>query len=123
MAWKERSVLEQRKSFIKDFNSKKFNLSELCREYEISRPTAYLWIKRYQENGDTGLLNIKSTPHIQSNETSSHVIDEILMVKYEWPKWGPKKILGHLSNNKPYLDLPSRTTIENILKRHGISNF
>jgi putative transposase len=120
MAWKERSVFEQRKLFIQDFESKKFNFSQLCKEYEITRPTGYLWIKRYEESGVGGLLNIKSTPHTQPNKTSPSVLNEILAVKFEWPTWGPKKILGYLNNNMPHLDLPSLTTVENILKRNGL---
>lgn len=120
MAWKEVSVLDQRRLFINDYLSKTFSISELCRKYDISRPTAYLWIKRYHEEGELGLVNRNSAPYNQPFTTPSYIIDEILNMKYERSTWGPKKIEAELQRRKPELELPSRTTIGNILKRNGL---
>lgn len=120
MAWKEISVVEQRKLFINDYLSQTFSISDLCRIYEISRPTAYLWIERYKDKGEEGLLDRKSTPHNQPLATPSHIVDEILAVKFQFMKWGPKKIIAYLNHHKPELILPSHTTIGNILDRNGL---
>jgi putative transposase len=120
MAWKEIKVLEQRKLFIRDYLTNNFSISHLCREYEVSRPTAYLWIERYEKEGEEGLSDRKSTPHIQVNATPDHIVEEILNVKLKWLTWGPKKIAAYLNHHKPQLILPSKTTIGNILDRHGL---
>ncbi len=41
MLWKETTMLEQKLEFINEWRAGNFNLSELCREFGISRPTAY----------------------------------------------------------------------------------
>lgn len=120
MAWKEISVFEQRKLFIKDFLTGMHSISELSRKYEISRPTAYLWIERFELEGEAGLLDRISTPHNQPLITPSHVVDEILFTKFAWNKWGPKKIYNYLKKIKPELELPSITTIGNILLKNGL---
>jgi transposase InsO family protein len=113
-------VFEQRKLFIQDYLSQIFSISDLCRIYEICRPTAYLWIQRFKEEGEDGLRDRKSTPQNQPLATPSHVIDEILAVKFKFMKWGPKKIVAHLNHHKPQLILPSTTTVGNILDRNGL---
>src|ERR1700733_5696705 len=99
MAWRETKVEDQRKLFIEAYAEKKFNLSVLCRQFDISRKCGYKWIKRYEENGLEGLLNLSKAPWHQPNKTESSIVDELLKVKYQWPQWGPKKVLGYLKYN------------------------
>jgi putative transposase len=120
MAWKEKTVFEQRKQFINDHLSDSFSVSELCRIYDISRPTGYLWIKRYKEGKEEGLVDRKSTPHHYPRATSAEIIDEILKVKYMRITWGPKKIIAYLKIHKPHIILPSTTTVGNILNKNGL---
>jgi putative transposase len=119
MAWKEMSVLNQRKLFIDDYQSRNFSISDLCRVYGISRPTAYFWIDRFNKYGLNGLIDKKSTPFNHPDTTPEEITDAILLTKYEWSKWGPKKIRAYLSRNTTLI-LPSETTIGNILKKHNL---
>ena len=48
MPWKETSAMDQRFQLIADWLSGDYTKSELCRMYEISRPTADKWIARYR---------------------------------------------------------------------------
>ena len=48
MAWKVNAVGQQRVRFVVRASETGSNLSQLCREFEISRPTGYLWLKRWQ---------------------------------------------------------------------------
>jgi hypothetical protein len=55
MAWKDRSVMDERMRFVirlKDGES----MASLCREYGISRPTGYKIFERYEECGIEGHL-------------------------------------------------------------------
>lgn len=119
MAWKEISVFNQRKLFIADYQSGNFSITDLCRTYGISRPTAYLWIDRFNQYGLDGLIDKKSIPFSCPHATSDEVVDAILNVKYEWSKWGPKKIRAYLVKNTSLI-LPSETTIGNILKKNDL---
>ena len=49
MAWRETTKMEQKIEFINEWRSGKYSLSDLSRAFGISRPTAYKWIRRYQE--------------------------------------------------------------------------
>ncbi len=51
MPWKETSAMDQRVQLIGDWLSGEYTKSELCRMYEISRPTADKWIARYRARG------------------------------------------------------------------------
>jgi transposase InsO family protein len=120
MAWKEVRVDKQRRAFIEAYLEEKFTMAELCRQFDISRPSGYKWIDRYKEEGYKGLTNRSSAPLNQAEATHPSLVREILAIKFRWPKWGPKKVRGHLIVNKPTIIWPSTTTIGNILDRHGL---
>jgi transposase len=48
------------------------SVTDLCHEYRISRPTVYKLIKRYDEDGPEGLLNL--TPHSSPHATSAEYV-------------------------------------------------
>ncbi len=41
MPWRETTMLKQKLEFFNEWRAGNFSLSDLCREFEISRPTAY----------------------------------------------------------------------------------
>jgi len=45
------------------YQKEEMSLTDLCHEYDISRPTAYKCIKRYNEVGPEGLLDFSRRPH------------------------------------------------------------
>ena len=51
MSWKESRVVDQRLQFLSSYQKEEMSLTDLCHEYGISRPTAYKWIKRYNDVG------------------------------------------------------------------------
>lgn len=120
MAWKESSVKNQRKLFIDCYVDNKFSIAELCRQFDISRPTGYKWIERYELEGIEGLVDQSKAPIVQVNATSPLIIDDILEVKFKYPNWGPKKIRGYLVCKEPTVPFPSITTISNILAKNGL---
>ena len=54
MPWRLVGVQDQRVEFVVRA-SRGESVSGLCREYEISRPTGYLWLKRFREQGVAGV--------------------------------------------------------------------
>ena len=48
MPWQERTVTMSRHEFVVLANQEGANLSALCRQFGISRPTAYKWLNRYR---------------------------------------------------------------------------
>ncbi|MGB6191192.1 MAG: helix-turn-helix domain-containing protein [Terracidiphilus sp.] len=62
MPWKETRTVDQRLQFLSSYQREEMSVTDLCHEYGISRPTAYKWIKRYDEVGPEGLLDLARTP-------------------------------------------------------------
>lgn len=120
MTWRSINVEDQRKAFIVAYISKKFTTSDLCRQFGISRPCAYKWIERFEQVGWTGLKDLSRKPLNSPTTTPEDIVNTILDVKYSYSNWGPKKILGHLTNNHIDTEWPSLTTVENILKKNGL---
>jgi hypothetical protein len=65
MPWKGTRTVDQRLQFLSSYQREEMSVTDLCHEYGISRPTAYKWIKRYDEVGPEGLLDLTHTPHRQ----------------------------------------------------------
>lgn len=116
MPWKEVSPMDQKVLFIADFLRNAMTFSELCHRYGISRKTGYKWVARYEQLGIEGLQNRSSKPHRQPLRTPYTVRKAIveLRTKYQEP-WGAKKIQATLKRDYPDWEIPSKTTIYNIL--------
>ena len=120
MAWKEQTTMEQKVEFICEWLSGQYTLTELCNHYEISRPTAYRLIQRYERNGIEGLLEQSRAPVHHPNATSSIIEDAIVKLKSKHKHWGAKKLHRLMLNDYEISDLPSIVTVHNILSRHGL---
>jgi transposase InsO family protein len=120
MPWKETTTMEQKIEFICEWRTGKYTITELCKNFEISRPTAYKLIDRFEKQGFEGLREQSRTPRKHPNETNEDVIKRILKLKAKYPLWGAKKIKKLLFNDFTRDDIPSVVTIHNILKRNGL---
>jgi len=97
-------------------------MSELCRCYGITRKTGYKWIKRYRAEGLDGLKERSKRPLNSPSKTSRKIEEIIVKIRVLDPEWGAKKIHRILVRDHNYKvkELPSVTTINNILKRRGL---
>ncbi|TLX72408.1 transposase [Labilibacter sediminis] len=120
MPWKETTTMEQKVEFICEWRTQKYSLTELCKAFGISRPTAYKLIHRFEEKGIEGLKEITKSPRNHPNKTKQIVEDRILQLKEKHRLWGAKKIRKLLFNDCDEKDIPSVVTVHNILFRHGL---
>lgn len=60
MPWPETSVVQRRHEFVLRALEPGASISELAREYEVSRKTAYKWIRRFRECGVLGLEDMST---------------------------------------------------------------
>lgn len=120
MPWKETSTMDAKVAFILDWNSQKYQMTELCARYGVSRKTAYKWVNRYLEHGPDGLWERSHAPQRAANRTPDEVEQAIVQCRLRHPSWGPKKLLWTLQKRQPQLELPSRTTVAEILKRNDL---
>ena len=120
MPWKETTKMEQKIEFICEWRSGKYTITELCRSFEISRPTAYKIINRFENMGYDGLLEKNRTPKGHPKETDQKVVDGIIKLKEKHRLWGAKKIRKLLFNDCSGEKIPSVVTVHNILRKHGL---
>jgi len=94
------------------------NISELCREFGISRQTGHKWLRRYREQGYDGLEERSRRPRTAPLATAEEVIAAILALRESHPRWGARKLVHLL--RKEFAELaPSERTVVRVLKRFG----
>lgn len=116
MPWERKTVDNQRREFVARAVMGEESLSALCREYGISRPTAYKWLERYR-NGES-MLDRPHTPFRKPFKTRPDVELRIVDVRSAHPTWGARKIQRFLVD-KGEACVPAPSTIGDILKRNG----
>ena len=122
MPWKESRIVDQRLQFLSSYQQKEMSLSDLCREFGVSRPTGYRWINRYKEVGPEGLLDRNRKPHGCSHATSEATENAILALRSKHPSWGARKLKARLEKVQPHVNWPAASTFGNILHRAGLTN-
>ena len=93
--------MDQRLQFLSSYQKEEMSVTDLCHEYGISRPTAYKWIKRYDEVGPEGLLDLTRTPHSSPYATSAEIENEVLALRKRFPSWGARKLKARLERINP----------------------
>lgn len=114
----ETNAMEQRRSFVIDYESGQWSMSELCERYRITRPTGYKWVERVEVEGEAGLAERSRAPRGCPHETPERVVRLLLEARQGYG-WGAKKLLQVLSKRHPQLAWPARSTVNAILDRHG----
>ena len=120
MPWKETTTMDQKIEFICEWRTGKYTITELCKAFEISRPTAYKLIYRLENYGIEGFKNMSKSPRNHPNKTKDSVEQQIIELKEKHNLWGAKKIRKLLFNDCCAEDIPSVVTVHNILSRHGL---
>jgi len=120
MPWSQTSPMDQRTQFIADFLRQVLSVTELCELYGVSRKTAYKWIDRYLRQGPAGLEERSRRPHDSPNRTDEAIVAALLEVRRRHPSWGGKKLLALVHKRHRNWDLPHRSTVCDILSRHGM---
>ena len=116
MPWENKTVEELRLEVINKIIRQEDSVAAICREYNISRTTAYKWLQRYQ-NGE-GFSDRSHAPKTIYNKTSDCQEQLILKTRDEHPAWGARKLHRYLED-KGYCSLPAVSTISDILKRNN----
>lgn len=112
--------MDQRTQFIADHLRETQTITELCDRYGVSRKTGYKWIDRYLRLGSAGLEDLSRRPHRAPNQTADEIVAAILEARQRHPGWGGKKLRVLLQRRHPRWTLPGRSTVCDILRRHGL---
>ena len=115
----ETNSTKQRQQFFLEYTSGQWSMSELCDRYQISRPTGYKWIARIESDGFNAADDRSRAPERHPNRTAEKVENEILALREKYG-WGATKLSQIMARRHPSWDLPARSTVNQILDRHGV---
>lgn len=119
MPWKECRVMDERMKFVaRILDGEK--MTELCREFGISRKTGYKIYSRYQECGLEALTDRSRRPVRYANQLPLQIEKCILSIKQDKPSWGAPKIRERIIRKYPDVKPPAKSTIHAVLDRHGL---
>jgi len=121
MPWMERNRMDERIEFVVQATQPGVNKSALCRRYGISRPTGDKWIARYLAGGSDAMVEQSRRPHTSPSRTAPEIEARVIAMRQQRYQrgWGAKKI-HHELRQQGLKPLPSVSTINAILKRHGL---
>lgn len=120
MPWKEQQIVDSREAFVRAYYSERASMTELCREFGISRKTGYKWAQRFFDGGLPNLVDRSRAAHRVPLATPPEVVEAVVALRQRFPTWGPKKIDAYLRREHPGMAVPARSTISALLKRHGL---
>ena len=120
MPWRHTSPMDQKTQLIADYLRDRLSVTELCELYGVSRKTGYKWIDRYLRHGPQGLEERSRRPRTAPRHTPDQVVAAILDARGRHPSWGAKKLLSILYKRHPRWPWPARSTVCDILRRHGL---
>jgi transposase InsO family protein len=120
MPWKECSVMEERLRFVARLLEGEA-MTEVCREFGISRKTGYKIFERYKEHGLEALSDRSRRPVRYANQLPSQIESLIVTAKRDKPHWGARKLRELLVRRLDGdIRIPAKSTVHAVLHRHGL---
>jgi transposase InsO family protein len=120
MPWKASSVMEERLRFVARLLEGE-PMTQMCREFGISRKTGYKIFERYREHGLEALNDRSRRPVRYANQLPQQLESLIVNLKRDKPHWGARKIrellIRRLAGD---VRVPAKSTIHAVLDRHGL---
>ena len=120
MPWKEHKTVDRREAFVLTRLRGEQSMTELCREFGISRKTGYKWEQRFLDGGVPNLVDRASRPHVLGRMTPRELTERIVAARISHPTWGPKKLAALLVRDDASIVLPTTSTMSALLKREGL---
>jgi transposase InsO family protein len=120
MPWKECSVMDERVRFVAQLLDGEA-MSDVCRQFGISRKTGYKIFNRYKEQGLEALNDRSRRPVRYANQLPDQIESLIVTCKRDKPHWGARKIRELLVRRLAQdVRVPAKSTIHAVLHRHGL---
>jgi transposase InsO family protein len=94
-------------------------LSELCREFGISRKTGSKFKARFDRLGAEGLEDLSRAPHVIPHRTPPEMMDLVVAERRQHPTWGARKLKDVLQRRSGR-SFPSASAINTALAKAGL---
>jgi transposase InsO family protein len=115
MPWREMSIMDERREFIRLASVDGANRRELCRRFGVHPSTAYKWLDRW--SADEEVADRSRRPHSSPRQTDRSIEERILALRDAHPAWGARKLAHCLERDG--VSVPAVSTVHEILRRNG----
>jgi len=116
MPWREVSLMDQRREFVRLFQQLDVNRRELCRRFGISPKTAYKWLARAGVESKDWAQDRSRRPRKSPARSTAKLETAVLEIRDAHPVWGARKIRRCLQDE--HKRIPAASTVHAILARH-----
>lgn len=120
MPWNVTDTVDERMRFVVAAQSGTLSMTVVCAGFGISRETCYKWLARYTDGGFAALSDGSRARRRQSTSMPEEITVLLLALREQRPRWGPKKLRGFLTRDRPDLSWPAASTIGDLLRREGL---
>lgn len=120
MPWKVSGVVEKRRQFVAEWLTERWTMTELCARHGISRQAGYNTVIRYQQAGWDALEERSRAPRRHPNQTAAEIERQVVELRQEHMRWGPRKLKVVLERQQPGQSWPAASTIGELLRREGL---
>ena len=119
MGWKESTIMDEKLKFIARYLEGE-TITDLSKEYGVSRTTGHNLIRRYRQMGSEALLAQSRAPKRYANKLPIQVEALILDLKRQYKNWGAPKIREKIIKAFPDIKAPAKSTVHAVLDRNGL---
>lgn len=117
MGWRRVEVDGERIRFVQAAMLGEQSFASLCLSFGVSRPTGYLWLKRFREGGVGGMAERSRRPSRSPSRLDATVEERIVALRRRFPEWGARKLAVLLERDG--VAVP-RMTVHRVLERRGL---
>jgi transposase InsO family protein len=114
MPWKESNKMNEKVKFVARLLDGE-RMSDLCKEFGISRKSGYAIKNKYEKNGSSSFYEQSRSAVRRPNQTSAEVTGLITELRETHKTWGAPKIKAYLEGKHPDKSIPAKSTIHKIL--------
>jgi transposase InsO family protein len=116
MLW-ELSVTEQRYRAVLEVRAG-VPVTEVAERYGVSRQSVHAWLRRYRDEGPSGLADRSHKVHQHPWQILAEVESAVCELRRAHPKWGPKRLVFEMDRGGH--GTVTRSTVYRVLVRNGL---
>src|SRR5690349_13022300 len=116
---RELSVTEQRYKAVVAVIGDGRTVTEVARDWHISRETLYQWLRRYEDEGLEGLANRSHRPTCCPHQMPPEIEAQLLELRRARPYLGARRLVLELAR-KGVQPAPSKSAVHRSLTRAGV---
>ena len=95
-------------------HARQHGIKATARLFQTTVPTVRKWLRRYQQQGPSGLVEHSRAPHRQPRQTPPEIEQQVVQLRQQLPTFGARRLIREF-------DLPvSHCALERIWRAHGL---